>query len=306
MTTNPKVAVIMSTYNGSRFIKEQINTILAQKKVDIKLYIRDDGSSDETIKIIRDFASGSIILTEGKNIGVGNSFMNALYSVSDEFDYYCFADQDDIWCDDKVISGVKLLESQRGPALYVSGQILTDAAGNRIGERRIPENSCGTMQIFSNNELTGCTMIWNKELHKILKESSRRPSAELLHKRIHDVWVAVIASLVGTIIADNTSHILYRQHENNVVGVFQGSMISTWKKKLYDKSIRNSRSLLAQELVQKYGDMLPEAEKEILTVCAGYKRSFLSRIKLLRNRELYQLSGEKPYLYRLKVLLGVF
>lgn len=92
-----KVAVLLSTYNGSKYIKEQIDSILSQEGVNIDIYIRDDESTDETVNIIYEYKSNNIFLTEGKNIGVGNSFMELLYSVPEIYDYYAFADQDDIW-----------------------------------------------------------------------------------------------------------------------------------------------------------------------------------------------------------------
>lgn len=123
-----KVAVLLSTYNGSKYIKEQIDSILSQEGVNIDIYIRDDGSTDETVNIIYEYKSNNIFLTEGKNIGVGNSFMELLYSVPEIYDYYAFADQDDIWSEKKIRIAIEVLQKNK-KHLYASNQELIDKSG---------------------------------------------------------------------------------------------------------------------------------------------------------------------------------
>ena len=129
-----KVAVLLSTYNGSKYIKEQIDSILSQEGVNIDIYIRDDGSTDETVNIIYEYKSNNIFLTEGKNIGVGNSFMELLYSVPEIYDYYAFADQDDIWSEKKTRIAIEVLQKNK-KHLYASNQELIDKSGKSLGLR---------------------------------------------------------------------------------------------------------------------------------------------------------------------------
>ena len=84
------VAVLMSTYNGEKYLREQIDSILAQTDVAVSLFVRDDGSSDGTEKILAEYAANDprVRYEMCENVGVGNSFMNLLYSVPDTFDYY--------------------------------------------------------------------------------------------------------------------------------------------------------------------------------------------------------------------------
>ena len=101
-------AVLMSTYNGELFIKEQIDSILAQKDVDITLYIRDDGSNDNTVKLIKEYIKKYDcirFMNDNNNLRPGASFMKLLLSVlkkEKKYDFYAFADQDDIWLENKV------------------------------------------------------------------------------------------------------------------------------------------------------------------------------------------------------------
>lgn len=116
-----KVQVLLSTYNGEKYLKEQIESILKQKEVDIHLLVRDDGSSDSTIKILEEISNKNKKITfyKGKNIGPARSFMELLKK-SEEADYYSFADQDDIWEENKIISAINKLKNTNEPELYLS------------------------------------------------------------------------------------------------------------------------------------------------------------------------------------------
>ena len=108
----PFVSVLMSTYNGEKYIREQIESILNQKKVKVHLLIRDDGSQDSTIEIVKEYANKypNVSVYAGKNIGIGNSFMELLRNAP-EADYYAFADQDDVWLDGKLERAIELIKA---------------------------------------------------------------------------------------------------------------------------------------------------------------------------------------------------
>lgn len=107
------VAVLMSTYNGEKYIKEQIESILGQENVSVEIFIRDDGSIDHTVDIVEKYDNINII--RGENIGVGNSFMELVYKVPNSFEFYAFADQDDIWLNNKMEKGIEKIRHQKGP-----------------------------------------------------------------------------------------------------------------------------------------------------------------------------------------------
>ena len=143
----PQVCVLMSTYNGENYIVEQINSILKQINVTVELIIRDDGSSDNTSSIIRKFENdySNILFIQGENVGVGRSFMELL-KYAPESDYYSFADQDDVWLEDKLCRAVNMIKELENegvdncrhqilPVLYSSNQILVDENLNKYGIR---------------------------------------------------------------------------------------------------------------------------------------------------------------------------
>ena len=99
-----KVQVLLSTYNGEKYLQEQIESIIRQEDVEISLLIRDDGSCDKTIEIIENLKrkNSNIIYYSGNNLGPARSFMD-LINKSGNFDYYAFSDQDDVWKSKKLI-----------------------------------------------------------------------------------------------------------------------------------------------------------------------------------------------------------
>ena len=112
MQENKEVAVVISTYNGEKWIKDQLDSIINQTYKNIKIFVRDDGSKDGTLDILREYSNkGQIILEEGQNIGYIKSFFKVLENAKD-FKYYAFCDQDDIWMDFKIERAVEALEKK--------------------------------------------------------------------------------------------------------------------------------------------------------------------------------------------------
>lgn len=211
-----KVQILMSTYNGETYLSRQIESILTQTYPEIRLFIRDDGSKDHTIDILKEYEKKSeqITVIYGENVGVNESFFSLL-KMSDA-DYTAFADQDDIWLPDKVKAAVERLEQTRGAALYASNKILVDENDNVIkendGRKKIPSFSNALVESIC----TGCTIVMNKELTEQLKAHIPKNAV------LHDWWCYLLASYLGTVIYDENAYIWYRQHENNVVGAADG------------------------------------------------------------------------------------
>lgn len=305
-----KVAVIMSTYNGEKYLKEQLNSIFSQRGVDITLYVRDDGSSDSTCVILENMSKmyENLQVSYGTNIGVGNSFMTKLYEIEETFDYYSFADQDDVWLPDKLIAGIRMLEKKEGPALYASNQIVTDKELREQGMRfnKVPGIRYG--EIIRGNMISGCTFIFNRALFTFLVAKENRPNQNLLSIRIHDVWVAVVAALFGEIMFDSNSFILYRQHESNVVGASKKSFLNEVKVKvsrLFLPKLCTGGVEMAKFLAEMYDCRLGEMKTPISTY-AQYKEFFSRKVSLLGMYDIFGHDNESRLMFSLKILLNRF
>ena len=305
-----KTAVLLSTYNGERYLKEQLDSILTQSGVELTLYVRDDGSSDRTAAIIEEYRNNysCIVFSKGENLGVGNSFMQLVYDVPHEYDYYAFSDQDDIWLENKLIKAIEMIRDTEGPVLYTSNQLLVDDRGNELELRHSSAPDTSYMQILCSNRLSGCTMMWNSSLQKILSDEKRRPSRQMLVNRIHDVWVAMTASVTGRIVFDSNAYILYRQHENNVVGVKKTKLLKEWKKKLMSSELRNGRRCLAEAIVKCDADLINSEEAAArLKRYASCNDSLRTRMEVMKDAKFISgYSGEPARQLAAKILLGLF
>lgn len=305
-----RVAVLMSTYNGERFLREQIDSILAQRDVEVELFVRDDGSEDGTEGILSEYAEkfANVHYKMCENVGVGNSFMNLLYDVPGDFDYYAFSDQDDIWLPEKISEGIKKLE-ESGALLYSSNQRCVDKDGKELFLRYLEDTHINQTpeEIMTCNMISGCTMVFGVEFYRILTEENHRPSAELLKTRIHDVWLAEVASLYGGLFYDKRAFILYRQHENNVVGAYKAGFFKRLRekrKKLKNGELRCGRSKLAKEICEKFPGQC--ANHALLEICANPGKCKGKRKILKNGKQLRAFSGEGRFAFFVKVMMGWF
>lgn len=274
-----KVCILMSTYNGEKYIKEQIETLLNQIGVEINILIRDDGSTDRTVEIIKGVQSKYITLIEGNNLGFAQSFWSLLKN-DDQFDYYAFCDQDDIWFNDKIISAIKVLDGYEGPALYTSDVITVDENGCIISN-----NGFGVSGILNYKEallksiLPGCTFVFNRKLKKQLEKYEGFMIS-------HDWTTYIIASALGEVFFDNISHIYYRIHENNTIGI--NSYWLNIKKKVH-RLIRpkkkNTRSEVAKNIYKYFAELMSSQNKYITYLFATCSENKVSALKILRIKE---------------------
>lgn len=277
-----KVQVLLSTYNGEKYIKEQIESILNQKEVEVSLLIRDDASSDKTIEIIGKLAdkNNNIIYYKDENLGPARSFMDLLYK-SGEYDYYAFADQDDIWQKQKLISAINMLkEKENEPSLYMSALEVVDENLNLIETKKVNGNLSFEGEMIR-NFATGCTMVLNKKLCDIIKQYN--PSYLIMH----DSWITRVCYAVGgNVIIDDNSYIKYRQHTSNVLGYKDEGFQKI--KRQFNIAFKNNISMrvnIAKELKNGYYKMLTNEAKEVVDNLINYQEDKKAKKWLLHNKK---------------------
>ena len=252
------VAVLMSTYNGEQFLESQINSILNQDYDNIHLYIRDDGSRDGTINIIKEFCKRDSRVTfinelDICNLGVVRSFMRLLEEIDSEL--YMFSDQDDVWLPSKISDSVSRIYSMNykyDPCVVYTNLQVVDS--NLKGEKTLLDHDWQDFAdlLFTNNAY-GCTMLFNKKL----KEKINFNNLNYSNIYMHDWWLMLITAAYGEIAYINKPTILYRQHIDNQVGADSKSIASRIRRLLNQKidRVKLQRSvLLAEEFLREYGD----------------------------------------------------
>jgi len=305
----PTVAVLMSTYNGEKYISEQIDSILSQKDVNIKLYIRDDGSYDRTISIIQQYNTldNVELIVDGENVGPGNSFMRLLYNYAglEGVEFFAFADQDDIWFSNKIAVAVEKLGDCKQAKLYCSNQNIFKN-GMDCGLRYTEPQDITLIGHITKNTIAGCTFVFTKKLAKIIAES-RHVDEELLKYRLHDAWVILVAICCGKVFYDGESYMNYRIHNANVVGVKKECVLTKLKKlgRLVDsrRKDRNVRMKTAEQLLLCF----PKINKKnsgILSVIANYQKDVGSRMRLLRDGRFCENTGESRWMFIMKILIN--
>lgn len=301
-----KVIIMMSTYNGEKFLCEQIDSILAQENVEPIIIIRDDGSTDNSLKILRQYKQlypHQIILIEGENMGWRKSFFTLIcyaYNNFNKYVYFAFADQDDIWLPQKMISAITLLRDYKSEvALYCSSLY---SYRNGITERIIRRDvkpSCKNCIV--RNYATGCTIVFTRSLLLLLGE--RLPGISVPH----DHWCYMVAKLCGKVLVDPTPYILYRQHSQNQIGN-KTSIFDIWKRRItnfWGVESYKFRENICRELYSLYrDDMLPEGLDAILKIM-NYKKSISNRIKLFVDNGYTLNNPINDSFFKLKVLLGI-
>lgn len=298
-----KVQVLMSTYNGEKYLREQIESILQQEKVEISLLIRDDGSTDKTVEIINNIIkeNKNVTFYSGKNIGPAKSFMELL-SKSEEVDYYAFADQDDVWNSKKVISAIDKLKSKENePSLYLSALEIVDEELKPIIVKKVTGNFTFEGEMIK-NFATGCTMVFNQKLRNIINMYT--PNYIVMH----DSWITrVCYAIGGNVIIDENSYIYYRQHSNNVLG-YKDEGIQKLKRQLKIAFIDkiSMRVNIAKELKQGYEELLTKNAKEVINNLIHYQKDKKAKKWLLNNRNFKTNNLKINIKMKLSIVLNKF
>ncbi|MBR4364567.1 MAG: glycosyltransferase family 2 protein [Prevotella sp.] len=264
---NKEIAILMATYNAEKYLHEQIDSILAQTSKDWHLFIHDDGSKDNTIAIIKEYAENHpqevSILDYPPQHGAWKNFLSMLYKI--ESDYYMFSDQDDVWLSDKIeteYKAMKKVEDEKGknkPIVIYSDLIVTDSQLNTISPSLwkiagiYPQLIHSFNDMAANTVISGCTMLFNTETKKVSCHYTSNVT-------MHDAWIACCVMKHGGILHHTEQPtMLYRQHGSNTLGA-QDVRHPTFKQRMmryltsYDRNKRHYMMLhdLSYGSVLKY------------------------------------------------------
>ena len=220
------IAILMATYNGEKYLREQIDSLLNQTCQDWHLYVHDDGSKDGTVNIVKSYAERYpdkvTLLDYPPQGGACRNFLSLLEKV--EARYYMFCDQDDVWLPEKI--ALSLEEIKRQEALHPQKPVVIHTDLHIVDDKlTVTYDSMWKhsdifpqyIKTFSDAGghtviATGCTMLFNQKA----KEGSSRPSASAI---MHDCWVCLCTlQQGGTVYGINKQLVLYRQHGSNCLG----------------------------------------------------------------------------------------
>lgn len=286
-----KVQILMSTYNGEEYIREQLDSVLGQSYPDVDILIRDDGSKDDTYLILKEYEElhQNIQAYQGENIGINKSFFELLRESNPEASYIGFCDQDDCWLPEKIEAAVRQLGRMEGPALYCGAKTLVNENLEPLGSQQNPHVTPGFGNAVIESICSGCTLLMNRELADMIKV---RLPEDVIH---HDWWCYMAAAYLGSIYFDETSYIYYRQHKGNEVGA-SGSAIGMIRAKARDLKKRHGD--LKKQLLdfKRFYHGMPEKDSLVDAILGAEK--FPERFKILFDRRWYRQSGLDNWVVR--------
>lgn len=292
--------ILLSTYNGEKYLDEQLHSLVKQEGVEFNILVRDDGSTDSTHDILNRWQDyGLLTWYTGSNIGYARSFLDLLVNAP-QSEYYAFCDQDDIWLPNKLEQAIiKLDKLQSNVKLYCSN---LEIFRNGVIEKKMhPENPIITLPSALVSYIsTGCTQVFNHNLRLIVE------SFEVKELKVHDLWLFHTAMLFGEVSYDENSYILYRQHSNNMIGSKKG-FIEKWRRRLNSIKMINTqhdRENQAKELLRCYNNILTIDQKETLSIIANFRKNIISRLKLVLSKRYIAQTPSATFWVKLRILIG--
>lgn len=287
-----KIAVILASYNGADFIEEQIESVIAQKNVQTKVFLSDDNSVDHTLKLVAErFPKTNISCNSPGSGSAANNFLGFIKKIDDweEFDYVSFCDQDDIWLPDKLHCAVTKLVDQTAQ-LYLSNLIRWDTRDNTesIIRKDYPQKKFD--YLFEGGS-AGCTYVFTKEFCMLLQsELLKVPDSYSEWSSFSHDWLVyfVARNSNAKVIIDSSAHIIYRIHTANVHGQLNEYSIASLKKRL--NLIREGWYIYH---LAGLASMIQN--KEAYEISRLYTRNFFTRIYVLFKYNFELMRSRKKF-----------
>ncbi len=287
--TIPEVAVLLCTLNGSDFLAEQLNSIQAQRNVAVRLFVSDDGSTDGTWEMLRAAQqvqdAPEMHLRQGPGCGSTQNFLSLVCDADIVADYYCFADQDDIWDSGKLARAITAIK-QHGTniaTLYCGRTRSLSETGRVTGLSPLFEKRTSFANALIQNIGGGNTMVMNSRARSILARAGVRDVVS------HDWWAyLLISGAGGTVLYDPEPYVSYRQHAANQIGANTG-----WGRRMgrYLGALQgrnrnwNDRNI---EALEACSDLLAPDSHDLLLAFKHWRvQGFIKRVSGLRNLGLY-------------------
>lgn len=304
-STEPRVAILLGTYNGERYLRLQMDSFIRQSYKNWVLYISDDGSKDQTRAILNEYqkihGADKIILFEGPCKGCAANYASLISRADIDESYALYADQDDVWLDDKIERTMEFLtaQDQSQAALYMAASIHIDHNGNIIGASALRPRTPSFKNALLQNIAGGNTFGLNKAALDIIRATK---DAAVLYP---DWWIYIAVSASGgALYYDPKACMLYRQHETNMIGANRGLAAKLWRvKELFFGSYN---VLIWQNVtaLKTYPFLWTNESNKLITQCEALRApSRLTRLKAWFSLGLYRQSVFEDIAMLIRILI---
>ncbi|MDR1530269.1 MAG: glycosyltransferase family 2 protein [Burkholderiales bacterium] len=284
------VAILLATYQGEKFLAAQLDSLIAQTHQNWTIYASDDGSTDGTLNILRQYqqrlGGERLCIAQTPRLGAAANFLSLVRRAEIQANYYAYCDQDDIWLPERIARGFAFCRTvaDTTPALFGSRTRLIDDSGNVVGVSPAFRRPPSFRNALAQNIASGNTMLFNEATRRLLQKTSEDTLIV-----IHDWWTyLLVAACGGQIRFELQPTVHYRQHRDNQIGAGVGASARASRvRSLFIGDFRawNARHI---EALQSFREELPPENWQILAWFAQARQSALPRrLKLLAQSGVY-------------------
>lgn len=305
-----KVLILLSAYNGEKYLAEQLDSLYSQQDVEINILARDDGSQDNTIQILGQYAlrHGNIEILQGRNTGAAASFRLLIKEAVEnypDFDYYSFCDQDDVWLPSKLITAVTELEkSDSKYKFFECDYKLVDSRLIPIANRSHVEKNNDLASVLMSNHSLGCTQTLNYNLLELIDKFYNNMPSDM-KCTLHDAVANRMAWAVNShIVQSGMQLLLYRQHEANEVGA-PSDKLQVFKNRIKRLSKnKHDKKKIAGILLKSLPADTNNETLRFIDLFAHYDENLFNRFKLILSKNMRRKSATDNLMFSLMVLFG--
>ena len=297
------VNILLSAYNGEKFIAEQIESLLAQDYPAVTIHIRDDGSTDRTVEIVRQYTDRpNVKLYEGENVGYRKSFAWLLANCRDA-DYYAYCDQDDYWMPDKISRAVRALErfDENTPAIYIGDFYWGDAECRPLRANRNAYKKHSLIKYITTGDMNtfGFTEVFNECAAAGIRD--REP----LELCVHDQIVYLYCRCAGRVIWDEKPTACYRRYGDNASPqeLMGGNRLSHFAWRIRTFLLSSGRDRVYdrfREFYEAYSDIISPEDREKFSLYLNDG----NRLKKAMYRGCYRDKKTEDLMIRVLFLMG--
>lgn len=303
-----KVQILLSTYNGAEYLRPQLDSYLKLEGADIKVLIRDDGSTDDTPGILDEYAEKyGFQLYKGDNLGYTASMFSLFEHRDKSCGYYATSDQDDVWLPNKLQLALDQLHKVEAsqpvqptpPVLFASLSHVVDSQLNPIGESYSPKRDPSFYNAMVQNIAPGHTHVFNASLMQLLEDSYH---ANIL---VFDWWIYLIAAAFGKVTFLDECTVLHRQHGNNSVG-YELNHVRHFFQRLKRLADNHSAGISGQlqAFRERFGEWLTAAKLSELDRFLGSQGNIIKRFGYCCKTRCYRQTGWEDFVFKMLYLTG--
>ena len=297
-----RIQILLSTYNGERYLRTQLDSFLSLEGFEeIRVLIRDDGSTDGTRAILKEYREKyGFDIIYGPNVGLNASMHRLLLAADESCDYFAYADQDDSWLPEKIALAKEILDGESGeaPYLYSARSVLTDASLAPTGQTVFPRKTPNFYNAMIQNVCPGHSQVFNRALLRLARAHF---SADMY---VIDHWLWLTATAFGDFYLDPRATTLYRQHGRNVIGYgsSRAELLRNRFRQVF-RDIPRRHAVQLRAFLTLYREHLPEDYRREAEHFLG-ARGFFGRLGYLLKHKTFRQGRFENLCFGILYLLG--